>query len=68
MFHQRMSSPYLPDSEYSDYLVAQYQDILDVCKASMPELVVRALPYYEDAPGMYDGMPLSSLSSDSLLM
>ena len=49
MFHQRMSSPYLPDSDYSDYLVAQYQDILDVCKASMPELVVRSLPFYGDA-------------------
>lgn len=65
MFYQRMSSPYLPDSDYSDYLVAQYQDILDVCKASMPELVVRALPYYEDAPGMYGGM---AMSSDSSLM
>lgn len=60
MFHQRMSSPYLPDSDYSDYLVAQFQDILDICKVSMPELVVRDLPDYEDAPGMYDGMPLSS--------
>lgn len=63
MFHQRMSSPYLPDSDYSDYLVAQYQDILDVCSAPMPELVVRALPYYEDAPRMYGGLPLSSDSS-----
>lgn len=58
-----MSSPYLPDSDYSDYLVDQYQDILDICKTSMPELVVRALPYYEDAPGMYDSMPLSSDNS-----
>ena len=60
-----MSSPYLPDSDYSDYLVAQYQDMLDVCNASMPELVVRALPYYQDAPGMYGGM---SFASDSSLM
>ena len=58
-----MSSPFLPDSDYSDYLVDQYQDILDICKISMPELVVRALPYYEDAPGMYDSMPLSSDNS-----
>ncbi|KAF6219690.1 hypothetical protein HO133_004159 [Letharia lupina] len=63
MFYQRMSSPYLPDSDYSDYLVAQYQDILDVCRISMPELMVRALPYYEDAPGLYDGVPLSSDNS-----
>ena len=44
-----MSSPYLPDSDYSDYLVSQYQDILDVCKATMPELIIRNLPSYGDA-------------------
>ena len=49
MFHQRMSSPYLPDSDYSDYLISQYQDILDVCKATMPELIIRNLPSYGDA-------------------
>ena len=66
MFHLRMSSPYLPDSDYSDYLVAQYQDILDVCEATMPELTVRALPYYRDVPGMYDGVLLASNVSSNL--
>ena len=56
MFHQRMSSPYLPDADYSDYLVAQYQDILDVCKATMPELVIRDIPFYGDAPVILNAM------------
>lgn len=60
MFHQRISSPYLPDSDHSDYLVAQYQDILDVCQASMPELVVRSLPFYGDAPVNYGAMSTGS--------
>ena len=54
-----MSSPYLPDADYSDYLVAQYQDILDVCKATMPELVIRDLPFYGDAP-----VTLNAISPD----
>ncbi|KAL9137092.1 MAG: hypothetical protein Q9175_001688 [Cornicularia normoerica] len=60
MFHQRMSSPYLPDSDYSDYLVAQYQDILDVCKASMPELIVRSLPFYGDAQVAFGALSSSN--------
>ena len=62
MFHQRMSSPYLPDSDYSDYLVAQYQDILDVCKAEMPELVIRSLPFYGDAQVTFGALSSSSPS------
>ena len=50
MLHLRLASPYLPDHEYSDYLAAQYQDIIDVCDATMPELVIRAPPDYEDSP------------------
>lgn len=46
--YQRVTSPYLPDHEYSDYLIDQYQDILDICDAAnnMPELVIRAPPNY----------------------
>ena len=51
MMYQRLISPYLPDHEYSDYLIEQYQDILDVCNANnkMPELVIRAPPDYATA-------------------
>lgn len=62
MFYQRMSSPYLPDSDYSDYLVAQYQDILDVCAATMPELIIRDLPFYGDAPTTF-GATFSAAST-----
>ena len=55
-----MSSPYLPDSDYSDYLVAQYQDILDVCKAPMPELIIRDIPSYGDAPEAFGALASGS--------
>lgn len=49
--YQRLVSPYLPDQDYSDYLVSQYQDILDVCNytSNLPELVIQAAPNYEPA-------------------
>ena len=56
-FFLRVASPYLPDLDYSDYLVSQYFDIVDVCEVEMPDLVVRVLPYYDYAPGTYDGIP-----------
>ncbi|KFY96630.1 hypothetical protein V500_02364 [Pseudogymnoascus sp. VKM F-4518 (FW-2643)] len=49
MWH-RINSIFLPDTDYSDYLIEQYQDIQDVCQISMPETVVRALPAYAAAP------------------
>lgn len=56
MYLQRISSPYLPDSDYSDYLISQYQDIVDVCNATMPDLVIRAPPQYENAPPQGPGL------------
>lgn len=49
--YQRLTSPYLPDHDYSDYLISQYQDILDVCNYTnrMPELVIRVPPDYATA-------------------
>jgi LysM repeat protein len=49
--YQRLSSPYLPDHDYSDYLVSQYQDILDVCNYTnnIPQLVIQAQPNYATA-------------------
>lgn len=46
--YQRLISPYLPNHDYSDYLISQYQDILDVCKYAnkIPELVIQAPPNY----------------------
>ena len=46
--YQRLTSPYLPDH---DYLIGQYQDILDVCNYTnrIPELVIRVPPDYASA-------------------
>jgi hypothetical protein len=53
MFYLRLASPFLPDVDQSDFMVGQWFDILDVCNANstMPELLVRTLPWYETAPG-----------------
>ncbi|CAK7237871.1 hypothetical protein SEUCBS140593_010173 [Sporothrix eucalyptigena] len=53
MFYLRLASPYLPDLDDSDFMADQWYDILDVCNAnaSMPDLIVRSLPYYPAAPG-----------------
>ncbi|TGJ83729.1 hypothetical protein E0Z10_g5023 [Xylaria hypoxylon] len=48
----RINSLFLPDTDHSDYLIEQYQDILDVCQVSMPETIVRALPDYAMAPNI----------------
>lgn len=50
MMHHRLSSPYLPDTDHSDYLVEQFQDIQDVCSTSMPALTTRAPPSYPPVP------------------
>ena len=51
MMYQRLISPYLPDHDFSDYLIEQYQDILDICNATnnMPELIIRDPPNYANA-------------------
>lgn len=49
MMHKRLSSPYLPDSEHSDYLVDQLNDIATVCAVAVPPLTTRVLPNYAAA-------------------
>lgn len=46
----RINSPYLPDTDESDYLIEQYQDVTDVCNVTMPPSLIRALPSYPAAP------------------
>jgi hypothetical protein len=49
----RVNSLYLPDTDYSDYLIDQYQDILDVCNVTnVPETIIRPLPDYPQAPNI----------------
>ncbi|KAI1212568.1 uncharacterized protein F4807DRAFT_450236 [Annulohypoxylon truncatum] len=50
MLYRRVTSSYLEDSDYSDYLVGQLQDIADVCSTLIPNIAVRQLPTYEVAP------------------
>lgn len=49
MFYQRLSSDYLPDADYSEYLVDQFQDIQDVCSTTIGNLSTRAFYAYPAA-------------------
>ncbi|KAH7077185.1 peptidoglycan-binding protein [Paraphoma chrysanthemicola] len=63
MFYLRIASPFLPDLDQSDYLVDQWFDIINVCNVAskVPDLLVRHLPYYQDAPGDSDNWVDSTL-------
>ncbi|KAL8826183.1 MAG: hypothetical protein Q9191_003961 [Dirinaria sp. TL-2023a] len=46
----RINSPFLPDTDESDDLISQVQDISDVCNVTLPPSLIRALPSYPAAP------------------
>ncbi|KAI0476399.1 hypothetical protein GGR56DRAFT_468019 [Xylariaceae sp. FL0804] len=48
--YARVTSPFLPDADHSDYLVDQLFDIQDICNVTLPEFTVRLLDYYDAAP------------------
>ena len=48
----RVNSVFLPDTDASDWLIEQYQDIQDVCQVIMPETVIRAPLNYAPAPNI----------------
>lgn len=50
MLYTRVVSQFLPDSDHSDYLVDQLQDIGDVCSTAIPNITIRALPSYDVVP------------------
>ncbi|CZR67061.1 uncharacterized protein PAC_16960 [Phialocephala subalpina] len=50
LLYARVTSPYLADSDHSDYLVDQLQDIGDICNTTIPNITIRALPSYVTAP------------------
>jgi hypothetical protein len=50
MLYSRVISNYLPDADYSEYLVDQLQDIADVRSTPIPDITLRALPTYDPMP------------------
>ncbi|OCL06228.1 carbohydrate-binding module family 50 protein [Glonium stellatum] len=52
MLYYRVTSNYLPDADYSDYLVDQLQDVADVCSTTIPNITLRALPTFDPAPSL----------------
>ena len=49
IFHARVTSDFLPDTDYSEYLVDEFQDIQAVCQTTVGELLTRPLPHYAHA-------------------
>lgn len=48
--YARVTSSYLEDSDFSDYLVEQFLDVQDICSTRFPEFTVRATSTYDVAP------------------
>lgn len=47
IFHARITSDFLPDTDYSEYLVDEFQDIQAVCSTTVGgELLTRGIPNY----------------------
>ncbi|KAK1579648.1 LysM domain-containing protein [Colletotrichum navitas] len=46
MMYRRVTSEFLPDTDHSDYLVSEFQDIQSVCQTSVGPLATRAVPLY----------------------
>lgn len=66
MLHARVTSDYLQDTEFGDYLVEQFQDVQDVCKTTVGDLVTRIGPAYArvtDEPEM--ALPSTTVSTTS---
>jgi hypothetical protein len=46
ILHARVTSEFLQDTDYADYLVDEFQDIQSVCKTKVGELTTRMAPGY----------------------
>ncbi|KAK7991330.1 hypothetical protein PG988_000124 [Apiospora saccharicola] len=46
ILHARVTSDFLADTDFSDYLVDEFQDVQDVCRTTVGELVTRIAPGY----------------------
>jgi hypothetical protein len=46
LFYEKLGSDFLPDSDHSDYLVDQFQDIQDVCSTTIGSVSTRGFSGY----------------------
>ncbi|KAI2635310.1 hypothetical protein GGS21DRAFT_489973 [Xylaria nigripes] len=63
--YARVTSQFLPDSDYSDYLVDQLFDIQDICNVTLPDYTVRLLDWYDTAPPLTLSNPSSNTTQTS---
>ncbi|GKT66394.1 LysM domain-containing protein [Colletotrichum tofieldiae] len=57
MLYRRVTSEFLPDTDHSDYLVGEFQDIQSVCQTSIGPLATRAVPLYPYATELNETAP-----------
>lgn len=63
ILHARLTSEFLQDTDFADYLAEEYQDIQKVCKKNSEPLMTRELPAYPHVTEAADlGRPVSTPS------
>ncbi|CZT06464.1 uncharacterized protein RAG0_12165 [Rhynchosporium agropyri] len=67
MMYQRVTSEFLPDTDHSDYLVSEFQDVQSVCKTSVGPLATRVVPLYPYAWELNETAPEPTYSPKDIL-
>lgn len=67
MLYQRVTSEFLPDTDHSDYLVSEFQDIQSVCQTSVGPLATRVVPLYPYAWELNETAPEPTFSPEDIL-
>ncbi|KAF2130204.1 carbohydrate-binding module family 50 protein [Dothidotthia symphoricarpi CBS 119687] len=63
VLHARVTSDFLQDTDFGDYLVDEFQDIQNVCQTTVGELVTRVIPGYAHVTdGAEIGRPTNTAS------
>ncbi|KAF9874723.1 LysM domain-containing protein [Colletotrichum karsti] len=57
LLYRRVTSEFLPNTDHSDYLVAEFQDIQSVCQTSVGPLATRAVAVYPFASEFNETAP-----------
>jgi hypothetical protein len=63
VLHARVTSEFLQDTDFGDYLVDEFQDVQNVCKTKVGELATRRAPdypYLTEAAAIGRPMPIAS--------
>lgn len=65
MLYNRVTSPFLADTDHADYLVEQLQDIADICSTYIPDITTRASVSWDAAPAPTAAFPTTTTTGPS---